>query len=151
MAEMEILVEGYAKEVRRGWLASSSAVLIKSKGKNIIADPGCSRGKLLKALESRSLAPSDMDFVFLSHGHVDHALLAGLFENAEIVTFENLMYKKDRQLEFAKRVLGPDTCVIETPGHTAEHCPLVVKQGRAHALLLETSSGGQTGKSKKST
>lgn len=127
MAKLKVLVEGYAKKVDRGWLASSTAVLVKSNGKNIIADPGCNREKLLKALKTENLKPPGIDFVFLSHGHVDHALLAGIFENASIVTFENLMYKKDMQLKFNKRVLGSDTCVVETPGHTAEHCSLAVK------------------------
>ena len=83
--------------------------------------------KKLKALKTENLELSDIDFVFLSHGHVDHILLAGIFENANIVTFENLMYEKDMQLEFNERLLGSDTCVVETPGHTAEHCSLVVE------------------------
>jgi len=127
MAKLKVLIEGYAKKIDRGWLASSSVVLVKSNGKNIIADPGCNREKLLKALKTENLELSDIDFVFLSHGHVDHILLAGIFENANIVTFENLMYEKDMQLEFNERLLGSDTCVVETPGHTAEHCSLVVE------------------------
>lgn len=127
MAKIKVLVKGYAREMKKGWLASSTAVLIKSNGKNIIADPGCNREKLLKALKAENLKPKDIDFVFLSHGHADHALLGGIFENANIVTFESLMYEKDTQLEFNEKVLGADTCVIETPGHTAEHCSLVVE------------------------
>ncbi|MCX6801226.1 MAG: MBL fold metallo-hydrolase [Candidatus Diapherotrites archaeon] len=127
MANVTVLIEGYAKEVRNGWLASSTTILVKSDGKNIIVDPGCNREKLLNALKTENLEPSEIDFVFLSHGHIDHTLLAGIFENADIITFENLMYKKDMQLEFNEKILGSDTLVIETPGHTAEHCSLVVK------------------------
>lgn len=127
MAEIKILTEGYAKEVDRGWLASSSAVLIKSNGKIIIADPGCNRKMLLEALGKENIRTEDVDFVFLSHGHIDHALLAGIFENARFVTFEDLIYEKDLQLEYDKGIMGPETEVIQTPGHSPEHCSLAVK------------------------
>jgi len=126
MAEIKVLIEGYAKDTGNGWLASSSVVLVRSGGKTIVTDPGCNRERLLQALKKEGLRPGDVDFVFLSHGHVDHALLAGIFDRAKFVTFESLMYDKDRQLEFDERVMGPDTQVIKTPGHAHEHCSLVI-------------------------
>jgi len=126
MAEVKILIEGYARELEEGWSACSTVALIKSDGKLIISDPGCNREKLLKALSKEGLKPEDVDFVFLTHGHVDHSLLAGIFENAKFVTFENLMYDKDLQLEFEDDVLGQDTKIIRTPGHSAEHISLIV-------------------------
>ena len=126
MAKVKILVEGYARELERGWLACSTVALIESKGKLIISDPGCNREKLLEALNKEKLKPEDIDFIFLTHGHVDHSLLAGIFKNAKYVTFESLMYDKDFQLEFEEDILGPDTRVIKTPGHSAEHISLIV-------------------------
>lgn len=40
MAEIKILIEGYAKQTANGWVANSTVTLVKASGKNIIADPG---------------------------------------------------------------------------------------------------------------
>lgn len=112
--------------MKNGRLACSTATLIKSNEKLIICDPGCNRKKLLTALNKEWFKIQDIDYVVLTHWHVDHALLAGIFENAKLVTFENLMYDKDLQLEFDKNVLGPDIKIINTPGHSPEHISLLV-------------------------
>lgn len=125
MAEVKILIEGYAKPLKNGWLANSSVVLIKSNGKNIIADPGFEREKLLNALKKEKLKTSDIDFVFLTHGHIDHSLLAGIFENAKIVD-ELYVYQKDTITEHNGVIPDTDLKVIRTPGHMEEHCSLIV-------------------------
>lgn len=135
MSEVKVLIEGYAREIKKGWLASSTVTLVKSNNKNIIVDPGCNRSLLLKVLKENNLSVDDIDFVLLTHGHVDHALLAGIFEKAKIVTFENLMYDKDLQLEFDKNILGKETEIINTPGHCAEHISLIVNTSKGkHAI-----------------
>lgn len=127
MAKIKVLIEGYAKPLDKGWKASSTACLITTDDKKIITDPGCNREKLFVALEKEGLTTSDIDYVFLSHRHPDHVLLAGLFENAKYVTFDtNLMYDKDVLLEFDKNVLGDDIEIIDTPGHVLEHLSLLI-------------------------
>ncbi len=134
MAQIKILFEGYAKKTEDGWVANSTCCLIESggppaerAGKKIITDPGCNRDLLLRALEKEKLKTSDVDFVFLSHQHPDHILLAGIFENAKYVTFDsNLAYDRDKLFEFEKNILGEDIEIIETPGHVLEHLSLLV-------------------------
>lgn len=126
MAEVKVLVEGYAKELKNGWRCSSTTVLIKSDGKLIIFDPGCNRKRLLKALVKERIKPKDINFVVLSHGHLDHSLLTGMFENAKVISFENLLYEGDLMLEFDKKILGKDIEIIKTPGHCSEHLSLLI-------------------------
>ncbi|MCK5176791.1 MAG: MBL fold metallo-hydrolase [Candidatus Aenigmarchaeota archaeon] len=126
MTEIKILIEGYARQIKEGWQASSTVVLVESKEKKIIADPGFDREKLLDALNKENLRTSDIDFVFLSHGHIDHALLAGIFENAKIVD-ALYVYQKNNILEHNGKIPGTDVKVIQTPGHKEEHCSLLVK------------------------
>ncbi|MBI2075795.1 MAG: MBL fold metallo-hydrolase [Candidatus Aenigmarchaeota archaeon] len=127
MAEVKVLIEGYAKQLKKGWVASSTTCLITAENKKIITDPGCNREKLLEALDKEGLTTDDINYVFLSHCHPDHILLAGIFEKARFVTFDtNLMYDKDMMLEFDKHVLGKDIEIIETPGHMLEHLSLLV-------------------------
>lgn len=127
VAELDILIEGYAKELEKGWVASSTTCLITTEDKKIITDPGCNREKLLGALAKKGLTTDDIDHVFLSHQHPDHILLAGIFEKAKFITFDtNLMYDKDLLLEFDKDVLGKDVEILNTPGHVLEHLSLLV-------------------------
>jgi glyoxylase-like metal-dependent hydrolase (beta-lactamase superfamily II) len=127
MTQVKVLIEGYAKELKNGWIASSTCCLITTKDKKMITDPGCNREKLLNALKKEGLNTQDMDYVFLSHSHPDHVLLAGIFEKAKFVTFDsNLMYDKDLMTEFDKHILGKDIEIIETPGHVPEHLSILV-------------------------
>ncbi|MFA6096708.1 MAG: MBL fold metallo-hydrolase [Candidatus Paceibacterota bacterium] len=126
MSEIKILIEGYAKQTADGWNANSSVVLIRSNGKNIVADPGFDREKLLNALKREKLEITDIDFVFLTHGHVDHSLLAGIFSGAKIVD-ELYVYQKDAIIKHNGIVPGTDLEVVRTPGHMEEHCSLIVR------------------------
>lgn len=136
MAEIKILIEGYAKELKKGWVASSTTCLITAENKKIINDPGCNREKLLKALDKEGLTTGDIDYVFLSHCHPDHILLAGIFEKAKFVTFDtNLVYDKDLMLKFNKYILGKDVEIIETPGHVLEHLSLLVNTPKGRVAV----------------
>jgi glyoxylase-like metal-dependent hydrolase (beta-lactamase superfamily II) len=136
MTRVKVLIKGYAKELKKGWVASSTTCLVTTGNKKIITDPGCNRQKLLEALDKESLTTDDIDYVFLSHCHPDHILLAGIFEKAKFVTFDaNLMYDKDLMLEFDKNVLGDDIEVIETPGHVLEHLSLLVNTPRGKIAI----------------
>lgn len=79
MSEVKVLIEGYAREIPSGWIASSTLTLVKAGGKNIIVDPGCNPRKLILALENEGLKTRDIGFVLLTHSHTDHTLLAGIF------------------------------------------------------------------------
>lgn len=101
--------------------------MVEGNGKLIICDPGCNRQALLRALKKENLTTHDIDYVFLSHRHPDHVLLAGIFEKAKFVTFDaNLMYEGDRLTEFKNGVFGDGIEVINTPGHALEHLSLLV-------------------------
>jgi glyoxylase-like metal-dependent hydrolase (beta-lactamase superfamily II) len=126
MNQVKVLIEGFARELKDGWIATSTVVLIRSNGKTILADPGFDRERLMEALGKEGLKPSDIDYVFLSHGHVDHALLAGIFENARIVD-ELYVYDKNSISEHKGLIPRTDMKIIRTPGHMEEHCSLIVE------------------------
>lgn len=136
MAKVKILIEGYAKKLEKGWIASSTTCLVTTENKKIITDPGCHRKKLAEALKNEGLALADIDYVFLSHCHPDHILLAGLFEKAKFITFDtNLMYDNDSICEFDKHELGKDIEILETPGHVLEHLSLLVQTPQGNIAI----------------
>lgn len=128
MAEIKILIEGYAKQIEGGWLASSTVVLVRINNMNIIVDPGCNREKLMISLGVEKLKVGDIDFVLLTHNHLDHTLLAGIFPNAKVLTCEEI-YKNDNQVAHGNIIPGIDLAIVQTPGHCNEHCSLVVPTG----------------------
>lgn len=125
MNKVKVLIQGYAKEIENGWLASSTTTFVQSNGKNIVVDPGCNRKRLLEELAKNNLKPADINFVLLTHSHGDHALLAGIFENAKVITPAEIYYN-DNQVEPENKILGTNLEIIQTPGHSPEHCSLVV-------------------------
>lgn len=139
MAEVKVLIEGYAKEIKGGWLASSTTTLIKpsfalqtkglrkgkKRGKNILVDPGTNRKLLLKKLEKEGLKPEDIDFVFMTHYHPDHNLLTGIFIKAKVLDDE-MIYENDKQTNHEGIIPETDIRIIKTPGHEKFHGSLVV-------------------------
>lgn len=125
MAKVKVLIEGYAKEVKGGWLASSTTTLIKDSGKNILVDPGINRKLLLKKLKEEGLTPDDINFVFMTHYHPDHNLLTGIFIKA-IVVDDSMFYQKDKQWDHQNIIPGTKIKILQTPGHEKFHGSLVV-------------------------
>ena len=137
MANVKVIIEGYAKQLENGWVAHSTTCLVTTENKKIITDPGCHRGKLIEALKKEGLSTSDVDYVFLSHQHPDHILLAGIFEKAKFITFDtHLMYDNDLLTEFDKHELGKDIEIIETPGHVFEHISLIVNTDKGKIAIV---------------
>jgi len=129
MTKVKVLIEGYARKIKDGWLASSTVTLVQSNGKNLIVDPGCNRKKLLEELANNGLNSGDIDFVLLTHTHTDHALLSGIFEKAKVLDNEEI-YERDKQTKHNNKISKTDLEIIQTPGHCEEHCSLVVKTSK---------------------
>ncbi len=125
MAKIKVLIEGYAKEIEGGWLASSTTTLVQENGLNIIVDPGINRKLLLEKLAEENLSPQDVDFVLMTHFHPDHNYLSAIFENAKALD-DDLIYENDKETEHQGVVPGTELKIIQTPGHEKAHASLVV-------------------------
>lgn len=126
MAEVKVLIKGYAREEKGIEYASSTTTLIQSNAKNIIVDPGMNRRRLLNALGKERLKPKDIDYVILTHNHMDHMLLTGIFENAKVLD-NGSIYSFDGKIEdHDGKVLGTDVKIINTPGHDQFHCSVLI-------------------------
>lgn len=126
MAKVTVLVEGYARPKGDYYEASPSAVLIEDNGKKILVDPGCNEKLLLDALKKRGLKPGDIDYIFLTHYHVDHFLNIRLFPGKDVLDGETI-YRGDREISFSGFLPRTSVEVIPAPGHAHEHSALFVK------------------------
>lgn len=133
MPKIKILVKGYAFKKDNSEYASSTAVLIQDSALNIIVDPGMDRVRLLSALKKQGLVRSNIDYVVLTHNHLDHTLLSGIFNKAKMIDDE-LVYSWDGKItKHSAKIPGTDIKIIKTPGHSIYHCAVLVnteKYGR---------------------
>lgn len=127
MAEVKILIKGYAKEKNGEELASSATVLIQDDGLNVIVDPGINRKALLDGLAKQGLEPKDINFVIITHTHLDHSLLAGIFENSKILDNSDIYSFDSKMTGHQGKVPKTNIEIIETPGHDQFHCSVLVK------------------------
>jgi glyoxylase-like metal-dependent hydrolase (beta-lactamase superfamily II) len=134
MAEVKVLIEGYARESEGGFLASSSVSLIRDNDENIIVDPGINRPLLLEKMESEGLALADIDFVVLTHYHPDHALLASIFENAAILD-NTTIFENDCESDHGGVVPGTAVKIISAPGHAHEHCVVLAETEKGKIVI----------------
>jgi len=126
MAEVKILINGYAKKINDNEYASCSVTLIRDNNLNILVDTGMDRKLLLEAIKKENLKTDDINFVVLTHTHIDHCILAGIFENAQIVD-NGAVYSFDGKItEHDGKIPGTEIKIISTPGHDQFHCTVLV-------------------------
>ena len=126
MTEIKILIEGYDREEDEGEFASCTVTLIKEKDLNVIVDPGMDRKRLLESLEKENLSPNDIDYIILTHYHLDHVLLAGIFENAKVLDNTDTWSFDGKIEEHEGKVPRTNIEIIKTPGHDMFHCSVLV-------------------------
>lgn len=136
MAEVKVLVRGYAKKEKDYELASCTTTFIKDKDLNIIVDPGMNRKMLLESLEKENLSINDINYVILTHTHIDHCLLAGIFENAEIIDDSSIYSFEGKIKDHEGKVPNTDIEIIKTPGHDQFHCAVVVDTNNLGKIVI---------------
>jgi len=94
------------------------------------------RKLLLDALEKEKLKPEDINYVIITHTHLDHCLLAGIFENAAILDNSNTFGFDGRIGEHEGKVPGTDIEIINTPGHDQFHCSILVKDDKLGNIVI---------------
>lgn len=126
MAKVKVLIKGYAREEGDSEAASCTTTLISDNNLKIIVDPGMNRKLLLESLEKANLSPKDINYVILTHTHLDHCLLTGIFEKA--IVFDNSdIYSFDGKIGVHEgKVLGTNIKIIKTPGHDMFHCSVLI-------------------------
>ena len=134
MSKVKVLIEGYARKTKEGWLASSSTTLIEDGGKKIVVDPGINRELLFRKLKDQGLTPNGIDIVFMTHYHPDHMFLTSVFEKAMVVDGDTV-YEKDNETGYEGRVPGTSLEVILTPGHAHEHAALLATTERGKIVV----------------
>ncbi|PIR06763.1 MAG: hypothetical protein COV55_02205 [Candidatus Komeilibacteria bacterium CG11_big_fil_rev_8_21_14_0_20_36_20] len=126
MNKIKVLIEGYIREEDEDEYASSSVTLIRDHDLKILIDVGLDKQLLLNALDKEGLKPKDINFVVLTHTHLDHCLLAALFDNAKILDNSNIYTFSGKISPHDSKIPGTNIEIISTPGHDQFHCAVLV-------------------------
>jgi glyoxylase-like metal-dependent hydrolase (beta-lactamase superfamily II) len=122
-----LLVPGYAREENGREYATGNTTLIRFDATIILVDPGLDRTALLNGLAREGIAQENVNVVVLTHSHPDHALLAGMFEQA-VVLDDTSVYSWDGGIvAHDGKIPGTDITILKTPGHENFHCAVVFK------------------------
>jgi N-acyl homoserine lactone hydrolase len=123
-------------------LGVSTVVLVQASGRNMLFDNGQfgTRGYLLSRLKDYELEPKDIDDVFVTHLHYDHAHNMELFPQATFVMHPDAIeaavnappndwamlrdapvFFRDKTIRHVRDgdEIAEGVVVMETPGHTA--------------------------------
>lgn len=151
MDHVTILVEGYAYPGDNDeFYASPTSSLIETNDLKILVDPGTNANKLLQALTTHQLKPSDIDLIYLSHYHPDHFLNIRLFPEITIVDGETT-WSADREDFHHIYIPRTEIEILPTPGHAPEHTSLLVHTAKGKVCIAQDVFWWQDGQQQSDT
>lgn len=122
VAKIKILVPGKLPPEDNNSLGYSTTILIIDGKNKIIVDPGSVPDPkiILNSLKKESLNVNDINYVALTHSHLDHFKFLGLFPKASSIDYWGIWkqnglkffdWKKMRSFHFSKNIN-----IVYTPG-----------------------------------
>jgi len=130
-AEVKVLVEGYTNaDSMKGTgeeKTCSTITLIKDEGVAMVVDPGVLESSqiLTDALKKEGLNAEDVNFVCITHSHIDHYRNIGMFPNAKVLEYYGLW--SGGRVEDWHENFTPSIQILRTPGHDLTGLTLFVK------------------------
>ncbi|MFA6255191.1 MAG: MBL fold metallo-hydrolase [Patescibacteria group bacterium] len=127
MASAKILIEGYTSGDSGEGQTCPTITLVRDQHIIMVVDPGVleSQNLLIEALNKEGLKVSDVNYVFVTHSHLDHYRNIGMFPEAKTVEYFGVWDKGN--CDDWPDQLTDDIEIIKTPGHNYDALSLLVK------------------------
>jgi len=128
MARVKILVPGYTTaDSTDDEKTCATITLVQDKSIVMVCDPGVLDNQkiLVNALKKEGLTVDDVNYVFITHSHIDHYRNIGMFPKAK--TLEYFGIWDGGSVKDWKENLTKDIKIIKTPGHNYDGLTLLVK------------------------
>lgn len=129
-AEVKILIEGDSNAdtvAEAGEEKTQPTITLVRDGDIImVVDPGIldSQQVLIDALEHENLTIDDVNYVFITHSHIDHYRNVGMFPSAKVLEYYGLWH--NQTVENWSENFSPNIQVLHTPGHDYTGLTLLV-------------------------
>ncbi len=126
LAKIDILVKGYYS-TKVGGGSCSNIILIRDGKYNIVVDPGTTKSQklIINKLKKLKLTPDSIDYVFITHSHMDHYRNIGMFARAKAIDSWGLWYADI--WKGVKKNITKNIKLITTPGHSKDNVTFLVK------------------------
>jgi len=130
--DVHVLIRGLAEWAGPGKQRAWGTVTLITRENNIVVDTGIplQKDELIQRLEEHNLAPADIDFVVITHGHSDHIGNNNLFPEATFILDTDVSRGDEMRVHdfHADAFLIEKTvAVVSTPGHTDHDLSVVVE------------------------
>jgi len=129
-AQVKILVQGYSNADSVAEIGEEKTrptiTLVKDGDVVIIVDPGTLENQqtLIGALAKEGLSIYDVNYVCITHSHIDHYRNIGMFPKAKILEFYGI-WDKETVVPWAED-FSENIKILATPGHDSTSISLVV-------------------------
>lgn len=124
MISVEVLLEGYTRQIPDGWDALATTPLIRSPGHAVVVDPGPAPQRIRRSVRHRGV-DAHACAVFVTHFHFDH--LAGMSAVPHLSVVDGThVYAGPAARRHDGAPFGEAVELLSTPGHTADHTSLLV-------------------------
>lgn len=130
MAKVKILIKGYLPSETNGRNCPTIS-LIRDKNIIMICDPGIVKNQdiIKEALRKEGLKIEDINFVFITHSHIDHYRNIGMFPKAKTLEYFGI-WEEDKDGIDWKENFSENIKIIKTPGHNYDNLTLLVKTSK---------------------
>jgi glyoxylase-like metal-dependent hydrolase (beta-lactamase superfamily II) len=127
MAEVKVLVKGYTTAGSEEEKTCATISLVKDKDILMVCDPGVLDNQeiLIEALKKEGLSVKDINYVFITHSHIDHYRNIGMFPNAKTLEYYGIW--EGGTVDDWEENFTDDIKIIKTPGHNYDGLTLLVK------------------------
>ncbi|MFA6410332.1 MAG: MBL fold metallo-hydrolase [Candidatus Buchananbacteria bacterium] len=127
MAQVKILIEGFTSAENGDGQTCPTITLVRDGNLVMVIDPGVLENQqiLIDALVKEDLKISDINYVFITHSHLDHYRNIGMFADAKTIEYFGIWDKGECQDRLEQ--LTDDLKIIQTPGHNYDALSLLVK------------------------
>jgi len=133
-AEVKILLEGYtnANDVGETGVERNrpTITLVRDGDLIMVVDPGVleSQQTLVDALKREKLTVEDVNYICITHSHIDHYRNIGMFPDAKTVEYYGI-WDKNTTEKWSENIT-PNIRVLHTPGHDYTGITLFVTTSR---------------------
>ena len=140
-----MLTRAHATPTPTGRLSASATVTLIKGTPNIIVDTGDAwqREQIVAALTAHGVAPAAVEYVVITHGHLDHIGNNNLFPHATFILDADVACDGNYRVhDFADGPYlidcagGDPIRVVATPGHTDHDVSVIVKTANGTVVIV---------------
>lgn len=135
MAEAKVLLEGFLSFESKGKVRPTIC-LVRDKKILMITDPGITKNSqaITNALGKEGLKLTDINYIFLTHSHLDHYRNIGLFPNTSVIEYFGI-WENDNEQKDLKENFTRDIKIIKTPGHSNDSLTMLIKTSKGTVAI----------------